>query len=192
MPSTLIIAQVMQAWCQRSCVGRVARCHRGAHSSDVKQRTLALLEPIQSMQAEERQNVWLYYTTASPQCSSFSSPGLAWLTKSQAEERRLCEPGNASKPPRRPEKETASTEPQTEYDVSPASHLLELLRELPRTTDGADSPFAYPLPVERAIRIPSRESTHVRFPIESTTAPAAQYVQVGPPRHYFYFQWPPA
>ena len=76
-----------QACCQRSCVGRVARCHRGAHSSDVKQRTLALLEPIQSMQAEERHNVWLYYTTASPQCSSFSSPALAWLAKSQAEER---------------------------------------------------------------------------------------------------------
>ena len=39
------------------------------------------------MQAEERHNVWLYYTTASPQCSSFSSPALAWLAKSQAEER---------------------------------------------------------------------------------------------------------
>ena len=60
-----------------------------------------------------------------------------------------------------------------------------LVSELKRTTDGADSPSAYSLPV-----VPSRESTHVRFPIESTTAPAAQYVQVGPPRKYF--QWPPA
>ena len=62
-----------------------------------------------------------------------------------------------------------------------------LVSELKRTTDGADSPSAYSLPV-----VPSRESTHVRFPIEGITMPAAQYVRVGPPRHYFYFQWSPA
>ena len=82
--------------------------------------------------------------------------------------------------------ELQAEERQSHSEGCPRAKGCELLvSELKRTTDGADSPSAYPLPV-----VPSRESTHVRFPIESTTAPAAQYVQVGPPRNYF--QWPPA
>ena len=82
--------------------------------------------------------------------------------------------------------ELQAEERQSHSEGCPRAKGCELLvSELKRTTDGADSPSAYSLPV-----VPSRESTHVRFPIESTTAPAAQYVQVGPPRKYF--QWPPA
>ena len=82
--------------------------------------------------------------------------------------------------------ELQAEERQSHSKSCPRAKGCELLvSELKRTTDGADSPSAYSLPV-----VPSRESTHVRFPIESTTAPAAQYVQVGPPRKYF--QWPPA
>ena len=82
--------------------------------------------------------------------------------------------------------ELQAEERQSHSEGCPRAKGCEfLVSELKRTTDGADSPSAYSLPV-----VPSRESTHVRFPIESTTAPAAQYVQVGPPRKYF--QWPPA
>ena len=64
---------------------------------------------------------------------------------------------------------STSTEPQTEYDVSPASHLLELLRDLKRTTDGADSPSAYFLPVE-PLMIPSGEHYSARSAICTSRA----------------------